>query len=122
MEGVVTPAEGSNRAPARDCTMLDVATLRLFAAAREAAGTGRDDVPAATVGDLLAVAGERYGPAFVAILGSCKVWVNGDAATPETVLTASDEVAILPPVSGGAVEIEHTKGRHIADGQIVEEL
>ena len=80
-----------------------MAILRLFASAREAAGTGRDDVDAATVGELLAVASQRYGGAFVDVLGTCRIWVNGESATPDTVLTARDEVAVLPPVSGGAI-------------------
>ena len=66
-----------------------MAVLRLFAAAREAAGTGRDDVPGATVGDVLDAAVARYGDGFAAVLERCKVWRNGD------------EVAVLPPVSGG---------------------
>jgi molybdopterin converting factor small subunit len=36
------------------------------------------------------------------VLPTCKVWVNGDEAEPSTPVTASDEVAVLPPVSGGA--------------------
>lgn len=81
-----------------------MATLRLFASAREAAGTGRDVVPGSTVGELLAAAGDRYGAAFVQVLASCKVWVNGEAATNDTTIASNDEVAILPPVSGGAFE------------------
>lgn len=78
-----------------------MAILRLFAAAREAAGTGRDDVPGDTVADVLAAAELRYGAGFSAVLGTCKVWLNGDAADPATSITATDEVAVLPPVSGG---------------------
>ena len=84
--------------------MPEMATLRLFASAREAAGTGRDEVPGATVGELLGAASLRYGPTFVQVLGSCKIWVNGEAATDDTAISAHDEVAILPPVSGGAFE------------------
>jgi molybdopterin synthase sulfur carrier subunit len=79
-----------------------VAIVRLFASAREAAGTGRDDVSAASVGELLAIASERYGERFVDVLRSCRIWVNGESATADTALTARDEVAVLPPVSGGA--------------------
>jgi len=79
-----------------------VAILRLFAGAREAAGTSRDDFDAATVGDVLTLAVERYGPDFEAVLGMSRVWVNGDAADEDTVVATSDEVAVLPPVSGGA--------------------
>ena len=80
-----------------------MAILRLFASAREAAGTGRDDVPGQTVGELLATAEDRYGAAFGAVLTSCRIWVNGESATADTVISARDEVAVLPPVSGGAV-------------------
>ncbi|CAB4857470.1 unannotated protein [freshwater metagenome] len=80
-----------------------MAILRLFASAREAAGTGRDDVPGHTVGELLATAQARYGEAFAAVLSSCRIWVNGESATADTVISARDEVAVLPPVSGGAV-------------------
>ena len=77
-------------------------TLRLFAAAREAAGTGRDDVPGATVGEVLDAAVERYGDAFAVVLGSAKVWVNGEGAERGDPVGDGDEVAVLPPVSGGA--------------------
>ncbi|MEI7617952.1 MAG: MoaD/ThiS family protein [Actinomycetota bacterium] len=80
-----------------------MAILRLFASAREAAGVGRDDLPGHTVGELLATAQDRYGPAFSAVLSSCKIWVNGESADADTVISARDEVAVLPPVSGGAV-------------------
>lgn len=79
-----------------------MAVLRLFAAAREAAGTGRDELPGDTVGDVLDAAVERYGPAFAAVLGSCRVWRNGDETTRDDAVHAGDEVAVLPPVSGGA--------------------
>lgn len=79
-----------------------MATLRLFAAAREAAGTGKDDVPGSTVGEVLDAAVERYGPSFAAVLGTCKVWRNGDEATRDEACADGDEVAVLPPVSGGA--------------------
>jgi len=74
----------------------------MFASAREAAGTNRDDVPGATVGDVLAAARHRYGPAFAEVLATCKVWVNGDPAAETTAVGSSDEIAVLPPVSGGA--------------------
>jgi molybdopterin synthase sulfur carrier subunit len=79
-----------------------VAILRLFASAREAAGTGRDDLQATTVGELLDLASKRYGAEFVEVLKTCRIWVNGEAANAETVISAADEVAVLPPVSGGA--------------------
>jgi len=82
-------------------SVLPMPALRLFAAAREAAGTNRDDVPGATVGELLTEATRRYGQGFAALLPTCRVWVNGEQADAETALLPTDEVAVLPPVSGG---------------------
>jgi len=79
-----------------------VATLRLFAAAREAAGTGRAAVDGATVGDVLDVARARFGEQFAAVLARCRVWVNGEPAGDDHPVGVNDEVAVLPPVSGGA--------------------
>jgi molybdopterin synthase sulfur carrier subunit len=79
-----------------------MATLRLFAAAREAAGTGRDIVPGATVDEVIAAAVARYGADFATVLPQCRIWVNGESAEGETPVSDDDEVAVLPPVSGGA--------------------
>jgi len=79
-----------------------MATLRLFAAAREAAGTGRDVVAGRTVGDVLEQARARYGEGFTEVLATAKVWCNGEPAEPGQPVTDADEIAVLPPVSGGA--------------------
>jgi len=79
-----------------------VAIVRLFASAREAAGRGRDDVPGRTVAEVLGAASERYGDRFVEVLSTCRIWVNGNVAEPSTSVGPADEVAVLPPVSGGA--------------------
>ncbi|MFM7063805.1 MAG: MoaD/ThiS family protein [Actinomycetes bacterium] len=76
-------------------------TLRLFAQAREAAGTSVDDVPGATVDAVLDAARARYGTGFADVLATCRVWVNGEPADPAAPVAPSDEVAVLPPVSGG---------------------
>ena len=79
-----------------------MATLRLFASIREAAGTGRAEFDAATVGELIDNAADRFGSDFAALLPICRVWVNGEAADNAEPLGPGDEVALLPPVSGGA--------------------
>lgn len=79
-----------------------MAVLRLFAAAREAAGTGRETFDAGTVGDVLDQARTRHGDQFAAVLAGSRVWLNGEPTDPATPVTDDDEVAILPPVSGGA--------------------
>jgi molybdopterin synthase sulfur carrier subunit len=78
-----------------------VAVLRLFAAAREAAGTPRDELPGATVAAVLAAARDRYGEPFASVLEGCRVWRNGEQAALDDAVTDDDEVAVLPPVSGG---------------------
>ena len=79
-----------------------MARLRLFAQARELAGTKEWLCDATTVGDLLDAACVAFGPDFAALLPHCRVWVDGEPAEPSTVLIDANEVAVLPPVSGGA--------------------
>lgn len=78
-----------------------MAVLRLFASAREAAGTGRDIVDGTTVGAVLAEASRRYGDDFTGVLAGCGVWCNGEPASVADPVDDDDEVAVLPPVSGG---------------------
>ena len=75
--------------------------VRLFAAAREAAGTGKDELPGTTVGEVLDAARRRYGEEFAAVLATSRVWVNGSPADLADPVGPGDEVAVLPPVSGG---------------------
>lgn len=88
---------GAGGAPGRA-----VVRLRLFASAREAAGTGQAAFEAATVGEVLTAAVEHFGAAFADVLAASRVWVNGTPAEASTPLADGDEVAVLPPVSGGA--------------------
>jgi len=78
--------------------------LRLFAQAKDAAGRAADEFDVATLGAVLDAARERYGPEFAGVLANARVWVNGDEpnAGDDTHLKDGDEVAVLPPVSGGA--------------------
>jgi molybdopterin converting factor small subunit len=78
-----------------------MAVLRLFASAREAAGTGCDVIDQPTVGAVVAEARRRYGPAFGEVLAACRVWRNGEPAGDGDPVGPADEVAVLPPVSGG---------------------
>lgn len=76
-------------------------TLRMFAAARHQAGTGSVAVRAATVGQVLSDAAVRYGPGWAEVAAGSRVWVNGEPAEAARALDEGDEVAVLPPVSGG---------------------
>ena len=77
--------------------------MRLFAGLRERAGSDRIDVELpedATVGSLLAaMAGTRVGPLQP---GQCVVAINREYARVDEPIGAGDEVALIPPVSGGA--------------------
>jgi sulfur-carrier protein len=78
--------------------------VRFFAAARDAAGTRELTVDARSLGDLLDDLRSRHGSQFAAVLATARVWINDEdpAHGDATLLTPGDEVAILPPVSGGA--------------------
>lgn len=82
-------------------TIQAVAILRLFARAREVAGTASDSISAPTVDEVIAQAVNRYGPEFAALLPTCRIWLNGEAVSGSTSVGDDDEVAVLPPVSGG---------------------
>ena len=94
-------------------------TLRLFAAARQAAGTGTVSVPGATVGAVLDEACARFGDGFVAVLATARVWCNGEPVEREHVVVDTDEVAVLPPVSGGSEDVHDSRrsGRAIGIGR-----
>ena len=79
-------------------------TLRLFASIREIAGVNQIDFDAQTVGEVVGLAVEKFGPDFASILPACRIWVNGNPAKEDDKVFDSDEVAILPPVSGGSYE------------------
>ena len=78
-----------------------MAHLRLFGPAREAAGTSAVSVPGGNVAAVMADASARFGEPFCSILAESRVWVNGDEAEPDTPVCDGDEVAVIPPVSGG---------------------
>lgn len=78
-----------------------MATIRLFASAREAAGCRSAEFAGSTVGEILDAAVDRYGPDFEAVLQTCAIWRNGEPTDPGEHVTDRDEIAVLPPVSGG---------------------
>ncbi len=78
-----------------------MAVLRLFASAREAAGTDRADVAGDTVGAVIDEARRRFGPDFEQVLATSRVWRNGEPASVDDSVGGGDEIAVLPPVSGG---------------------
>ncbi len=77
--------------------------VRLFAAIRDAAGTGEAEVAAGPLGAVLADLSDRYGEVFRSRLSVCTVLVDGTAVPHGADLEVGDgaEIALLPPVSGG---------------------
>lgn len=85
-----------------------MATVRLFARLRELAGDTRVEIEGRTVGEIIEAAGEKFGAEFVAALKTARVWRNGEEATMDDPVAPDDEVALLPPVSGGAATVAST--------------
>jgi molybdopterin converting factor subunit 1 len=78
-------------------------TVKLFAAARELAGAESVmiELPVgATVADLRAQLAHRA-PALAGLLAKSAIAVNHDFTVNERVLQSTDEIAVIPPVSGG---------------------
>lgn len=79
-------------------------TVLFFATARLATGTSRtsfEATPGTTVAELAEALVARYGNGLADVMASCALWVNGEPTDPGYVLATGDEVAVLPPVSGG---------------------
>jgi molybdopterin converting factor subunit 1 len=86
-------------------------TVRLFARLREAAGTAECpcEVPSdAVVSDVWRVLTTSY-PALEPFGGSISAAINADFAKPSSRLQEGDEVAFLPPVSGGVRTVSRKK-------------
>lgn len=75
--------------------------VRLFAALREIAGASFVEASGFTVGEIVDDLSGRYGERFAKIAGVGSFVVNGERAARETPIAEGDEVALLPPVSGG---------------------
>jgi len=82
-----------------------MARLRLFANLREIADTTEVDIGGSTVGDVLDRATEMFGDDFGRALVAAQVWVDGIQATSETPVQDGAEIALIPPVSGGALAV-----------------
>jgi MoaD family protein len=75
--------------------------VRLFASLREIAGTSNLDTDAPDVGSLLDDLCRRLGPEFSRVMSVGTVVVNGETSGRDRPLAPGDEIALLPPVSGG---------------------
>lgn len=83
----------------------DAVSLRvlLFAAARDLAGADSvsiDVEPPATAAAVLSTLGDRF-PALAPLLPSCRLAVDQSFVAPGHAVYPHDELALIPPVSGG---------------------
>lgn len=78
-----------------------MARVRFFAQARDATGCRQADVDGDTVGSVLEAAVGRFGPALGEVIATSTIWVNGERADLAGQIRPTDELAVLPPVSGG---------------------
>jgi len=84
------------------------ARLLFFASIKDIVGARQIDVEipsGTTVGKLLELLEEKY-PRIAGYRSILLTAVNEEYADPETTIADGDEVAIFPPVSGGAVQSE----------------
>lgn len=76
--------------------------LRLLGPARDAAGgVGAAELDGGCVAEVLDTACARFGERFAVLLRTSAVWVNGEPATSDRAVGNGDEIAVVPPVSGG---------------------
>jgi MoaD family protein len=80
---------------------MTVVKVRLFAALRELACASEVEAEADTVAEVIEVLSARYGERFSRIVEVGSAVVDGERVDRETVMTDGQEVALLPPVSGG---------------------
>jgi sulfur-carrier protein len=57
--------------------------------------------PGDNVAAIVTAAKERFGEPFSSLVDRSRLWVNGDEAGLNTPVGDDDEVAVIPPVSGG---------------------
>jgi molybdopterin synthase catalytic subunit len=77
--------------------------VKLFAAGRALAGASEATIelgPHATAGDVRRALAEQHA-ALAALAGRSLIAVNAEYADDATPLAAGDDVALIPPVSGG---------------------
>ncbi|WP_420613768.1 MoaD/ThiS family protein [Candidatus Spongiisocius sp.] len=87
-----------------------MARVRLFANLREIAGSSQVDIEGDTVGAVVDALGDRFGPEFRRHMQTARLWKNGNEGSSEDPVHDDDELAVIPPVSGGAVADPGARG------------
>lgn len=89
---------------------VSMARVRLFANLREIAGSAQVDIEGDTVGAVVDALGDRFGPEFRRHMQTARLWKNGTEGSSEDPVHDDDELAVIPPVSGGAVADPGARG------------
>ncbi|HEX2031459.1 MAG TPA: molybdenum cofactor biosynthesis protein MoaE [Actinomycetota bacterium] len=92
-------------------------SVRLFGALAERAGRDHEELELAgdvTAGEILRAVGDRH-PGAAGILDRVSVAVNREVAPLERAVGEGDEVALLPPVAGGAAVLVGLRARPSTD-------
>lgn len=92
-------------------------TVLFFARAREVVGSRTASTAAATVADALDELADRHGEEMAELLRTCTVVVDGEVVNRSEFTTRSpgDELAVLPPVSGG---FDGDRSAHVDAGPV----
>jgi molybdopterin converting factor small subunit len=53
------------------------------------------------VSAIVTAAEAQFGEAFARVVSVSNIWLNGEPVDPATSVEDGDEVAVIPPVSGG---------------------
>jgi molybdopterin converting factor small subunit len=92
-------------APLPACKIPDMALLRYWASAKEAAGLAEEEVAATTLGEALAAARTGHGERFATVLARCSFVVDGDPVGgrdhARVGVRPDSLVDVLPPFAGG---------------------
>jgi molybdopterin converting factor small subunit len=96
-----------------------MARLRLFAGLREAAGTSDVILSGNTVREVIEEAERRFGTGFGGGVPSARVWVNGEPAQPDDPVSDEDEIALIPPVSGGEMAVSSDSPGLVREGLLI---
>ena len=96
IEGLVDGPAGAN------ISGMEQVKVLLFGAAADQAGTREAEFTAngVTLDELWSMLTLKY-PALSPMRGTLAFAINGEYATTDQIVAAGDEVAVLPPVSGG---------------------
>ena len=78
-----------------------MARLRLFGPARQAAGTASITLPGKNVSEIIVAAKAQFDETFSEVVAISNIWLNGEPTEPDAPVHDGDEVAVIPPVSGG---------------------